>query len=578
MLERNLAAYVVPGTDPHLSEYLTGHWQTREWCSGFSGTAGLVVITAARAALWTDGRYYLQAEQQLRGSGIELMRQGEPGVPDWQDWLRQELQPGDRLGVNGRVFSVNSLRELAAKLDDRGIILDTSPDLVAELWDDRPPLPLTPVELHALEYTGEGCREKLSRLRELCAAAGADSCLVTKLDDIAWLLNIRGSDIDYLPVVHAWVLVTSGECLLCIDDSRLTEATTRALAAEGVTQRGYDEIVDLLSRLDRKTLLLVDPHQVNQWLWNAIGEGCRLVEAPQPLVDLKSRKNEVQIAGMKNSQLKDGIALVKFLCWLEQAWREERITEIDAAERLEALRREQPLYRGPAFKPISAWGPHAAMMHYAPTAAGAAELRAGFYLFDTGGQYLDGTTDITRTVALGEIPAEAKRDFTLVLKGHIALARAVFLSGARGSHLDVLARLPLWEQGIDYKCGTGHGLGQYLSVHEEPQRFWRKGAEAVLEPGMFITNEPGIYREGKYGIRLENDLLVVPAHTTADGEFLRFENVTHCPIDLNAIDPGMLTELEIEWLNDYHRRVQQTLSPHLEPLETEWLACNTKPL
>ena len=579
MRQRQLDAYIDPGTDPHLSEYLAPHWRTREWWTGFTGSAGTVVITTTRALLWTDGRYFIQAAQELSDTGIEVMRMQEPGVPTWQTWLRQELSPGSAIGIDGKLFPFAQQEELARTLESGEINLDYHHDLVAELWRDRPALPATPVTIHSRDYAGERREQKLARLRKQCTTLSANSCLVTQLDDIAWLLNIRANDIEFLPVAFAWLLLTTNECVLFIDAAQLTSEVLQALVKAGVIQKEYHLVAEQLSGLDEETRLLLSPADTNCWLLDAVGDRCTVIRGENLVTRMKSPKNAIQIRQIKNCQLRDGVAMVRFLRWLEEHWQSGQVSEMSAIRELTRLRAAQDLYCGHSFRPISAWGSHAAMMHYSPTTANDQRLSGGtFYLFDSGGQYLDGTTDITRTVALGEITREAKRDFTLALKCHIALARAVFLAGTRGSDLEALTRQPVWERGIDYKCGSGHGLGQYLSVHEKPQKFDFTRGTAILEEGMLITNEPGVYREGVYGIRHENTLLVVPEVETESGRFLKFETISYCPLDSTAVDITLLTAVENEWLNDYHRKVREQLSPGLEPKEVEWLRDKTNPL
>ncbi len=579
MLEKGMEAYIVPSSDPHMSEYVAPRWESRKWLSGFTGSAGTLVVTREKSGLWTDGRYYIQAEKQLEGTGIQLFKAGMPGVPDYIEWLRQELPENSCVGICGEVFSVSKVREMEKELSKKGISLTQEFDLVDEIWEGRPPVPQQPVFVHDVAFAGRTAAQKMHMVRQEMAKKGVDYYLVCSLDDVAWLYNIRGSDIAYNPVAIAYALVSLSQAWLFIDRSKVPGDVARMLEENGVIVEDYEKIYGHLAGLKEGDAILFDPAVTNSRLYDAMAKGCKKVEDMSIVARLKAVKNEVEIENLKKVHVRDGVAMVKFLYWLEQNLGKEEITEITVAEKLEEFRRQQEGFMGSSFATIAAYKDHAAMMHYQATPETCYTLeREGFLLIDSGGQYLGGTTDITRTIVLGPITDRQRRDFTLVLKGHINLARARFLYGTTGSNIDILARLPLWEQGIDYKCGTGHGVGYFLNVHEGPQRMSQVPNNVKLEKGMILTNEPGVYIEGQYGIRTENEMLVVEDGETEFGKFLRFEPVTYCPIDLNGIDPGLLSEEEKRWLNEYHSMVYELLSPLLDEQEKGWLKVKTRPI
>ncbi|MDN5277071.1 MAG: Xaa-Pro aminopeptidase [Clostridiales bacterium] len=579
MLEKGMEAYIVPSSDPHMSEYVAPRWESRKWLSGFTGSAGTLVVTREKSGLWTDGRYYIQAEKQLEGTGIQLFKAGMPGVPDYIEWLRQELPENSCVGICGEVFSVSKVKEMEKELSKKGISLNKEFDLVEEIWERRPPVPQQPVFVHDVAFAGRTAAQKLHMVRQEMAKKGVNYYLVCSLDDVAWLYNIRGSDIAYNPVAIAYALVSSSQAWLFIDRSKVPDDVACMLDENGVIVEDYENIYGHLAVLKEGDAILFDPATTNSRLYDAMAKGCKKVEDLSIVARLKAVKNEVEIENLKKVHVRDGAAMVKFLYWLEQNLGKEEITEITVAERLEEFRRQQEGFVGPSFATIAAYKDHAAMMHYQATPETCYTLeREGFLLIDSGGQYLGGTTDITRTIVLGPITDRQRRDFTLVLKGHINLARARFLYGTTGSNIDILARLPLWEQGIDYKCGTGHGVGYFLNVHEGPQRMSQIPNNVKLEKGMILTNEPGVYIEGQYGIRTENEMLVVEDRETEFGKFLKFEPVTYCPIDLNGIDPGLLSEEEKRWLNEYHAMVYELLSPLLDEQEKGWLKVKTRPI
>lgn len=579
MVERGLEAYIVPSSDPHMSEYVASRWEGRKWLSGFTGSAGTLVVTRQRSGLWTDGRYYIQAEKQLEGTGIELFKAGMPGVPDYVQWLKEELPENSCIGICGEVFSVSKVREMEKEFSKKGISLSREFDLVDEIWEGRPAVPQQPVFIHDVAFAGRTAVQKLDMVRQEMAKKGVNYYLICSLDEVAWLYNIRGSDIAYNPVVIAYALVSSDQAWLFIDRNKVPGDVARMLQENGVLVEDYQRVYQHLAGLKESDAILFDPDFTNSKLYDAMAKGCKKVEGMSIVAGLKAIKNEVEIDNLKKAHVRDGVAMVKFLYWLEHTLGKEEITEITIAEKLEEFRGQQEGFMGASFATIAAYKEHAAMMHYQATPETCYTLeREGFLLIDSGGQYLGGTTDITRTIVLGPITDRQRRDFTLVLKGHINLARARFLYGATGSNLDILARLPLWEHGIDYKCGTGHGVGYFLNVHEGPQRLSQVPNSVKLEKGMIVTNEPGVYMEGQYGIRTENEMLVVEDRQTEFGEFLRFEPITYCPIDLNGIDPELLSQEEKKWLNEYHSMVYGLLSPLLDEKEREWLKAKTKPI
>ncbi|NMA94828.1 MAG: aminopeptidase P family protein [Clostridiales bacterium] len=573
MKEHNLKAYIVSDSDPHMSEYVAKHWKMRSWLSGFTGSAGTIVITDEKAGLWTDGRYYIQAEKELSGSEVELFRMGEEGVPTYSIWLIANLDAGDKIGIYGEYFPAFTIKRLRDELGKYQIELVTDYDLVGEIWHKREPMPIEPIFSHDIKYAGKGVEEKLKLVRERLAEVRSKYYIIGSLDDIAWLYNIRGADVAYNPVSISYALISDESAWLFIDPSKIDDTLREEFLSYGVIVLGYEDVqTTIRETITSGDSIYLDPARVNYGLYNIIADiGADIIEGREITGDLKAIKNDIEIENFRRTLIKDGVAMVKFLYWLENN-SDKGITEIEAAKKIDELRSEQLENKGPSFTSISAYKDHGAMMHYSAKPDSQHTLKPeGFYLLDSGGQYLGGTTDITRTVALGPISDRAKKDFTLVLKGNIGLSRAKFLYGATGSNLDVLARRPIWEYGIDYKSGTGHGIGFFLNVHEGPQNISQRVSDIKLEAGMIISNEPGIYREGEYGIRTENLMLVVEDEKTEFGQFMRFEILTLCPIDIDAIDAGLLGNEEKTWLNNYHKRVYNELSPYLEVDEKNWL-------
>ena len=574
--EQSLSAFIIPSTDPHSGEYVPDHWKTREWVSGFTGSAGTAVITLDDAALWTDSRYFLQAADQLDGTGIRLMKDRLPDTPSIPEWLGQSLSPGAVVGVDGWVNTIGETQALREALAREGLTLRTDYDPVTRLWDDRPALPGTPVSIHPLEYAGVACHEKLAAIREKLLARGADGILLSTLDDIAWTLNLRGNDVHCNPVFVSYLLITSQESILYVRAEKLTTEVKAYLAQEGVNTEDYDDLQEDLRDYPYATLSL-DPGRTNEAVRQAVNPLTKVLLEESPVPLMKAVKNEAEIRGFHAAMLRDGVAMVKFLKWLEEAVPQGNETEMSIDRKLYECRAEQPLFRGISFDTIAGYKEHAAIVHYEATPETDKPLAPeGLLLLDSGAQYADGTTDITRTIALGETTDDERRDYTLVLKGHIGLTRACFPQGTCGTQLDVLARQAMWREGGNFLHGTGHGVGAYLNVHEGPHQIRMNHVPTPLRPGMTVTDEPGIYRAGRYGIRTENTLLVVPYRETEFGTFYTFEPLTLCPIDTRPIVRSMLTAEETEWLNAYHRMVYDRLSPLLDEEHRAWLESKTK--
>ena len=584
MRREHLAAFIFPSTDPHQSEYVADHWKGREWISGFDGSAGTAVVTLQSAALWTDSRYFIAAEEQLKGSEFQLMKLKLPGTPTIAEWINGQLamanSPFTEVGIDGSCSSANAVRELIGDLRrEGGLTLRTNFDPLRQLWCQRPPIPEHPVEIYPLEYAGEPARDKIARIRQALRQQHADGMLMAALDDIAWTLNLRGTDVHCNPVFVGYLLISSKDVTLYINKVKLSPEVIAYLKAEGVGVDSYENVSQGLKDYFEYNILL-DPDEVNYTLYKAVTR--EIVEEESPVKRMKTIKNDTEIAGFKSAMLKDGIAMTKFLFWLSGYIGEEKIgelTEIGIDRKLTALRAEQPLYRDISFDTIAGYGEHAAIVHYEATPETDIPLQPrGLLLLDSGAQYLDGTTDITRTIALGPLTEEEKRIYTLVLKGHIQIELCKFPSGSSGTQIDILARKDMWREGLNYLHGTGHGVGTYLNVHEGPHQFRMEWKPAPLVAGMTITDEPGVYLEGRCGARIENTLLIVPYRQTEFGEFLQFESLTLCPIDKRPIILEMMLQEEIEWLNAYHRRVFDTLSPHLDSDETAWLREACAPL
>ena len=578
MSENALDAYVVPSADPHQTEYVHPHWRSRAWLSGFSGSAGTVALLADQAGLWTDGRYFIQAERELEGSGIALFKMREDGVPELIDWLVEHIPEGGAVGVDGRLITAKQGKEWQEKLEKKNARLVTDVDLISNLWKDRPELPTAPARLWPIEYAGRSIADKLKEIREAMKEKETDAYLISSLCDINWLFNIRGNDTSHTPLLTAYALVEQDKATLFVDEAKLTDEVRAGLADAGIDTVPYAGIFQSLEALPETASIYFCEERVSVALRERIQ--CKVVSG-KDLTDLpKARKNSTELKNWERVHELDGVSMVRFWKWLEEKVTEGGVDEVSAANELERLRRSHPECLDLSFISISGYGPNAAMMHYFPKSECCASIEPkGFYLIDSGGQYLGGTTDITRTYAMGGLTDEQCTDYTLVLKGVINLSTARFLKGAAGNNLDVLARQPLWEHGLDYKCGTGHGVGCHLNVHEGPQSFSQhKHSDTPFEPGMILTIEPGIYKEGRHGIRIENMVVVEEDRETECGVFYRFKTQTLCPIDVAPLKMEMMSEKEIGWLNDYHAQVYRRLSPHLGEQECEWLETKTKAL
>lgn len=578
MQHEHLDAFIFPSTDPHNSEYVPDRWKGREWISGFNGSAGTAVVTMHAAALWTDSRYFIAAEQQLAGTEFVLMRERVAGTPTISEWLGNVLSDinGATVGVDGMVNTATDVEALIADLRQQGgITVRTNFDPLAVIWTNQPPIPVTPIEVHSLEYAGESTTSKLSRIRMALRSLHADGMLVSALDDIAWTLNLRGSDVHCNPVFVSYLLIDTKTTTLFINDEKLTPDVKAYLTAQGVQTAPYNHIKDALRNYDEYNILL-DPNAISYTLFKQVRTQ-EVVRASSPIPAMKAIKNEIEVEGFRRAMIRDGVALVKFLRWLQTAVTKGQETEISVAEKLTALRAEQPLFRGISFDTIAGYEAHGAIVHYEATSETDVPLKPhGFLLLDSGAQYQDGTTDITRTIALGELTEEQREVYTLVLKGHIQLELAKFPSGASGTQIDALAREAMWRKGFNFLHGTGHGVGSFLNVHEGPHQIRMEYRPAPLLPFMTVTDEPGLYFEGKFGVRIENILLIKPYMTTAFGEFLQMEPLTLCPIDTAPIVREMLLDEEVEWLNGYHQYVFDKLSPHLQGADLDWLRAATQ--
>ncbi|MGL5351696.1 MAG: aminopeptidase P family protein [Clostridium sp.] len=576
MLKNNIDYYIIPSSDPHQSEYVEEYYKGRSYVSGFTGSAGTLLVGKEESKLWTDGRYFIQAANELSGSGIDLMKMRNPGVETIEEWISKNISIGETLGFDGRVISANQYKELLKISEKNNFKIEMKNDLLEECWDNRPSLSKEEIFIHEIKFAGKSASEKINEVRNEMNKCKASSYIITTLDDIAWLFNIRGNDISFNPVAASYALITNEIARLYIDKDKVNEETLTVLKGEGIEVCSYENIEKDVNEI--KGSVVIDPQKVSAKIYSLIGKEVKIIEKLNITTSLKAIKNKVEIANTENSQVRDGVAMVKFIKWLKENIGKEEITEMSASDEVLGFRAEGDNFKGPSFGTIAGYKEHAAMMHYSATEESEYTLKPeGMLLLDSGGQYLDGTTDITRTFILGNITAEEKRDFTLVLKGHIALSKAKFLKGTTGMNLDILARQPMWQYGMDYKCGTGHGVGYFLNVHEGPQGFRQEGNTTVLEEGMIITNEPGIYKEGKHGIRIENTLLVVKDVISEEfGEFYKFQTISYCPIDLNGVVVEMLEVGEKEWLNNYHETVFNKLSPFLNNDEVNFLKEQTR--
>ena len=572
----NIKAFIIPSTDPHLSEYVAPYWMSREWISGFTGSAGTAVILMDKAGLWTDSRYFLQAEKELEGSGITLYKEMLPETPSITKFLCQNLKPGESVSIDGKMFSVQQVEQMKEDLAPYQLQVNLFGDPLKNIWKDRPSMPDAPAFIYDVKYAGKSCGEKVAAIRTELKKKGIFALFLSSLDEIAWTLNLRGSDVHCNPVIVSYLLVTQDEVVYFISPEKITQEVNEYLQEQQVSLRKYDEAESFLNSFTGENIL-IDPKKTNYAIYSAINPACKVVRGESPVTLLKAIRNEQEIAGIHHAMQRDGVALVKFLKWLEASVLSGKETELSVDRKLHEFRAAQPLYIGESFDTIAGYKEHGAIVHYSATEESDVTLQSkGFLLLDSGAQYLDGTTDITRTIALGELTEEEKTDYTLILKGHIALAMAKFPAGTRGAQLDVLARMPIWSHGMNFLHGTGHGVGHFLSVHEGPQSIRMNENPIVLQPGMVTSNEPGVYKAGSHGIRTENLTLVCKDKEGMFGEYFKFETITLCPICQKGIIKEMLTAEEVKWFNDYHQTVYKKLSPSLNEEEKKWLLEATK--
>lgn len=579
MRREHLSAFIFPSTDAHQSEYVADHWQGRTWISGFNGSAGTAVVTMKSAALWTDSRYFLAAEEQLKGTEFQLMKLKIEGTPTISEWLAQELQGENaEVGLDGMVNSYHETMGLIADLrKSGGITVRTNFDPLGLIWTDRPAIPANPVEIQPMEFAGESVASKISRIRTALRQRHADGMLISALDDIAWTLNLRGTDVHCVPVFVSYLLISSQQVSLYVDSAKINDEVKAYLTENGISLYPYNKVAEGLERYSEYNILL-DGDETSYFLWKTVK--CQeIIAGNSPVPAMKAQKNDREIAGFRQAMLRDGVAMVKFLRWLKPAVEAGGQTEISIDGKLTSLRAEQHLFRDISFDTIAGYQAHGAIVHYEATPETDVALKPeGLILIDSGAQYQDGTTDITRTIALGPVTEEMKHVYTLVLKGHIQLELAKFPDGASGTQLDALARECMWREGYNYLHGTGHGVGSCLSVHEGPHQIRMEWKPTPLRAGMTVTDEPGLYLSGKFGVRIENTLLIKDYQTTEFGKFLQMESLTLCPIDLTPVDFSMLQPEEIEWLDTYHRDVFEKLSPYLEGEDLEWLREATRPV
>lgn len=575
MADRGYDVYMVPTDDNHQSEYVGEHFKARAFITGFTGSAGTAVITKDEAGLWTDGRYFVQAAQQLEGSGVKLFKMGEPGVPTVEEYIANVIPENGTLGFDGRVVAMGEGQALVEAVAPKHAKINYSEDLIDLIWEDRPALSEKPAFVLGEEYTGESTASKLARIREAMKEHGATVHVIAALDDVCWTTNLRGDDIEYFPLLLSYAVITMDDMKLYIDERKLTDEMKDALAKDHISLRPYNAIYEDVKELSSSDIILVDPARLNYALYNNLPKEAKVVEAMNPTVLMKAMKNDVEIKNIINAHIKDGVAITRFMYWLKKNIGKIEITEISAAEKLEEFRKEQEGYLWQSFEPICGSGEHGAIVHYAATEeTNVPVVTDGLFLTDTGGGYMEGSTDITRTFAFGKLSDQMKEDFTTVLKCNLHLARAVFLYGTTGYNLDVLARIPAWERGLNFNHGTGHGVGYLMNIHEAPTGFRcaiRDREKQPIEAGMILTDEPGLYIEGSHGIRTENELLVRKGQKTEYGQFLYFEPITYAPIDLDAVIPEQLTQEDKEQLNAYHTKVYELVGPRLNDEEREWL-------
>ena len=580
MQDKHIDIYIVPTADFHQSEYVGEHFKARAYITGFTGSAGTAVITLHDAKLWTDGRYFLQAAKELEGTGVTLMKMFEPGVPTIEEYLEAELKSGQTLSFDGRVVSVGEGDEYASIAKKNGAKIDYQEDLIDVIWTDRPPLSDKPVWFLEEKYSGESSKSKLSRIRKEMEDAGCDTHIVSTLDDICWTLNIRGNDIDFFPLVLSYAIIKKDSFEFYIDERKLDEKLKSILKKDDVILHPYNDIYEDVKKLPENATVLIDKAKLNYAIFNNIPASVSIVNKRNPEILMKALKNPVEVENIKKAEIKDSVAHVRFMKWLKENLGKIRITEMSASEKLDEFRAEMGNFIRDSFEPISSYGPHSAIVHYSSSPETDVELKAGsLYLSDTGAGFYEGSTDITRTYALGEVPQKMKEDFTIVAISNLQLASAKFLQGSTGLTLDILARKPFWDRGLNYNHGTGHGVGYLLNIHEGPAGFrykYRAGETEEIQEGMVITDEPGLYIEGSHGIRLENELLARKGVQNEYGQFLYFETITLIPFDLDAINPAILDEENKKLLNEYHKRVYEEIAPHLNEEEKAFLKKYTR--
>lgn len=579
MAKRKISAYIIPSSDPHLSEYLPDCWKYRAWVSGFTGSAGTLVITLKDAALWTDSRYFIQAEKELENSGIELCKMGLAETPSIEAWISEKLGKKKTVGFDGRLMQRTAALKLIDDLSNRGLKVDPNIDFIDKTWTKRPSLPKGKAFEYELRYAGMSVEEKIENIRKSLLIEGSNACIISALDEVAWTFNIRGNDVEYNPVVLAYGFISLNDAILFIDSSKIDKTLIEKLDEQGVDVENYSCIEKFIKKLNKKTVLALDESKINYHLGSLIPKNVEIKQTLSIPTKLKSIKNPVELENIRLSMINDGVAMCEFLHWIEHKIEKEHISEITVEEKLREQRKKQPGFISESFGTIAGYLDHGAIVHYSANPKSASHIKPeGFLLIDSGGQYIQGTTDITRTIHLSSPSKEEKIDYTLVLKGMIQLSMVKFPAGTRGSQLDILARMAMWRNGINYGHGTGHGVGAFLNVHEGPQSIRPNENPVTIEPGMIQSNEPGIYRAGKYGIRIENLIACQEAFENEFGKFYQFETVTLCPIDLKPIEVDLLTHEEREWLNEYHRMVFEKLSPKLSATMRDWLAEKTKAL
>lgn len=580
LAEKDIDAFIVPSTDAHLSEYPPKYWESRKWISGFTGSAGTAVVTKNSAGVWTDSRYFIQAADELKDTGLDLFKMGQSGTPDMTSWIIEQVGNGSTVGIDGLVYAASDAKTLKEKLEKHNIGLNTSFDPFTKIRSNRPEIPKNKVFTLPIEITGETVKSKLDRINAELKKVGADGIIIATLDTIAWTFNLRGNDVDYNPVAVAYAYVSEKETVLFIDPDKISDEVAYSYKEQGIKVNDYDEIFEYVGLLTKGHKICVTGNKINWKLLNSISTTCQIVDIPSPVDLMKSIKNETELNGFRNAMIKDGVALVKFFMWLEEAVNKDEVTEVTVEEKLLEFRSQQDLFVGESFGTIAGYKSNGAIIHYHAIPETCLEVKPeGFLLIDSGGQYKDGTTDITRTVAVGELTKQMKSDYTNVLKGHIAIATTIYPEGTRGSQLDAFARKALWDNCITYWHGTGHGIGHFLNVHEGPQNIRLEENPTILQLGMVTSNEPGVYRANQYGIRIENLVVTHEYQKTEDfGTFYDFETITLCPIDTKPILKKLLTKKEIKWFNKYHKMVYKKLKNHLSKEEKAWLKNKTAPI